>query len=250
MELRELLESDAYGLYNGYSSYGRLYGLFFRDYFRNLIKVPAVREYGYRVMGDMLVDFCSYFPKDFKEKVDDELKELLKTIKKCKKHQYGSIMGQEGWNHLTVDGRINDDVAYTMEGMVARRICLDNIPASELEDFVYSLLSRLKSLDMRNNPEVLYKVTINNELSYCYGIEGPYFISEKNGMRTIPFVKKDYLLSSYYGQKVYCNNGSDGRYYKICNQRNSRGEWVPLPNYHNDTREILLNSEGALLYRN
>ena len=247
-ELSGLMNEDAYGLYDGYPSYYRLYGLFYSRYFRNLIKVKAVREYGFQVLGDMVVDYCSYFPKDFKTKVVTELKSVQKTIKTCKKHLYSCVEDKYG-THLSVDGRINDDIAFTLEGMIARRICMDNIPISELEEFVLSLLKRLDKVNTDSNPDVLYKVTINNELSYCLGIEGPYFISEKNKKRTIPYVDEDLLISTYYGQKVFCNNGADGRFYKICNQKCYRGEWGPLPKYYEDTREIILNAEGKLLYR-
>jgi len=248
-ELRRLLEYGVVGLYNGYPFQYRMYSLFMNSYFRGLVKTKSARDYGYKVMTEMAVELCEYFPKDFKVKLVSELTELQNTIKKCKNHRYACIKDNNGFLRLSVDGTINDDIAFTMEGLVARRICMDNIPASELDSFVTSLLNKLKQVKNENSPDVLYMMTINNELNYCLGIDGPFFISEKSKKRTIPFGNKDYMLSNYYGQKVIFRDGSNGKRYVIRNQRLNQGTCEPLPQYYNDIKELILDGDGNEISR-
>lgn len=247
-ELRQYMEEAQ--LYNNNPLYEYSY-MFSRDtYYHSLAQVKAVRGFGCRVISDMLVDYCEYFPKDFKTKIVSELTDVLMTIKKCKKHRYECVEDKWGDLCLSVDGKINNSIAYSLEGFIARRICMDNIPVSEMELFVSSLLKKLKSVNTESNPDILYKVTINNELSYCLGIEGPFFISEKNRKKTIPFNDRRYLqYYNSYGQKVFFSNGSDGRFYRICNQDCYNGIWKPLPQYYKDIRELILSAEGEEIYR-
>ena len=247
-DLNRILEYSVIGLYDGYPFQYRMYYLFSNSYFRGLIKTKAAREYGYKAVTDLAVELCNYFPKDFKVKLVSELTELQNAIKQCKKHRYEGIKDNDGILHLYVDGRQKDDLAYTMEGMVARRICMDNIPAAELDVFVTSLLNKLKQVKTENAPDVLYMMTINNELSYCRGIEGPFFIFENNKKKTLPFENKDYMLTSSYGQKVIYRKGSNGGYI-IRNQYLRDGACSPLPQYYRDLHELILDSRGNEISR-
>ena len=250
-ELLEMMQDEVVGLYSAaYPAYYRLWGLFYDGYYRKLVKVRDLRKFGYGILTDMLVELCQYLPKDYKTKLVAELKEVQQTIKKCKKHRYECVTNSWGGCDLYVDGRERDDIAGTLEGMIARRICMDGIPANELEEAVNSILGKVNDVVTTNNADVLYKVTINNELSYCLGINGPYFISERSRKKTVPFDDKENLKSDYYGQKVFYNVGTDGAFYKIRNERCYDGRWSPLPAYFDDVRELVINAEGKLIYKN
>lgn len=244
-EVFDLIDYNTYRVYKKHPLYDNC-TMFSSDYFHGLLKVKAVRKFGYKLLSDILVDYCRYFPKDFRVAVIGDLEETLDTIKKCKKHHYECVD-----DCLRVDGQMNHDLAYTLEGFIARRICLEGIPASELEDFVKELLKRIKSVDTKDNPDILFKTTINNELSYCLGISGPCFISEKTGKKTIPYDTIHLLpYSYYYGQKVFYNKGYDGTFYKICNQNHNRDGCKPLGRYYKDVRELIIDAEGNEIYRN
>ena len=221
-------------------------GMFSRDeYYHSLVRLKDVRDVLYGIASDMLVDLCKYFPKDFKTEVLSELREIQNTIQVCKKHRYECVDGE-----LHVDGVVNNEVTYGLEGFVARRICLDGIPVSEMEQYVSSLLKRLESVNTDGNADVLSEVTINNELSYCVGIEGLFLFSEKNKKKTLLFDDEWYSRTPSIGQKVFYTKGPDGGFYKICNQAVKKGEWGPLNKYYNDVRELILSAEGKEIYRN
>lgn len=220
-------------------------GMFSRDeYYHSLVRVKDVRDVVSGIVSDMLVDLCKYFPKDFKTEVLSELQEIKNTIQVCKKHRYECVDGE-----LYVDGVVNNEVDY-LEGFVARRICMDGIPISEMETFVSKLSDRLKSINTDGNADVMSEVTINNELSYCIGIEGMFLFSEKNKKKTILFDDVWHSRSTSIGQKVFYTNGPDGGFYKICNQYINKGEWGPLYKSYNDVRELILTAEGNEIYRN
>ena len=242
-DLRNLMTWNFYGKYIDRTITSGFY--LYNDYFRNLLKVKAVRVFGRQLLSDLAVEFCSYFPKDFKAKLISELEDVVITLNKCKKHRYACVD-----ESLSVDGKIDNELAYTFEGFIARRICLDNIPVSEMEDFVESLLKRLRDTNTGYNDDVLYRVEINGELVYYLGTGGPFFVSEKNRKKTIPFDNQNYLNYISYGQKVFYNAGDDGRYYRICNQYFYNGEWKPLYRGYDDVREIILDPEGVEIYRN
>ena len=248
-DLRNLMTWNFYGRYNNHTI-ARSFYIARDDYFHNLLRVKAVRVFGSQLLSDLAVEFCSYFPKDFKAKLISELEDVVITLNKCKKHRYACVEDKWGNECLSVDGQIDDELACTFEGFIARRICLDKIPLAEMEDFVVSLLKRLRDTNTGFNDDVLYRMEINGELVYYLGTGGPFFVSEKNGKKTIPFDNQNYLNYISYGQKVFYNAGDDGRYYRICNQYFNDGEWKPLYQGYDDVREIILDPEGVEIYRN
>ena len=133
------------------------------------------------VCSEMITKLCEHYPKDFKYKCVNELKECLAFVDNMPKHKYDII----GWI-LFVDGEEDADLGETTKGFILRRIIKDKIPKQEIREYLNTLLKKVESVDVSNNNDIIYTLTINNELKYCVSATGDYFIINEKKVKNVP----------------------------------------------------------------
>lgn len=247
MEITECIEFNCEGMYTSLFMLGEIWNLPNYDYYHDLIKVKEIRDFGYKLLTRLLVDYCNYYPKDFTTNVQAIVDEALAFVQDMPNHQYKIDYDKWGNGTIFVDGNeLDSDFGFTVKGFILRRIYTDEVPVSEIKNFLTSLSARLKSIDKQNKSEILFKVLINNEMSFCYGVLGPFFYAERTRKKIYPLQDKHDLKLS--DPKLYYTSGSDGSYYKIVNGYVTwEHEW--LPHDFNDVQEMILNSNGTVLLR-
>lgn len=168
--------------------------------YHKAIRIKKIREFITNICGDILVELCKYYPKDFKEKIINTINYCLNFINtEMPKHKYEIVKG-----HLFIDKELlplSPAQAYNWDKFIIRRIIKDEIPKEEINLFLNNLLQKIQTIDVSNNKDILRKTTINNELTYCYSTLGDYFIinNKKNILydekrRKDMFINKVYFL--------------------------------------------------------
>lgn len=194
------------------------------------IKNKKVREFLVNVCSEMITKLCEHYPKDFKYKCVNELKECLAFVDNMPKHKYDII----GWR-LFVDGEEDADLGETTKGFILRRIIKDKIPKQEIREYLNTLLKKVESVDVSNNDDIIYTLTINNELKYCVSATGSYLIiNEKK-------VKND-LCRNNFGINRICYN-------EVKSIKKVGANYIIDYGYGwGDGKKILIDRTGEILY--
>lgn len=221
-------------------------------FLHKIIRVKAIRGFGYKVLTKLLVDFSSYYPKDFKNELIATLKDVSCFIDDMKHHKYtvvkGTYDGRECCPEIHIDGKESDNSSY-LKGFILRRIFLDEVPAEEIKKFVSSLSAKLKATNTKNNYDIFYKVTINDEIDYCYTAVGSYFYSKKTKQKV--YSCEDLYNRIHSAQRVVAIKDADKTYYKIYNGWYNYWEkgWHYFSKYDEDYKYMLMDSAGQILFK-
>lgn len=224
------------------------------DFLHKIVRVKAIRGFGYKVLTKLLVDFASYYPKDFNNELIATLKDLSFFIGDMKHHKYTVVKstyeGRECCPEIYIDGKGSNISPYSIKGFILRRIFLDEVPAEEIKKFVSSLSAKLKATNKENNYDIFYKVTINDEIDYCYTAAGAYFYSKKTKQK----VYSCELLYNriYSAQRVFAIKDADKTYYKIYNgwyDDDWKKRWCYFSKFDKDYKYVLMDSAGQILFK-
>ena len=255
-EIRDAMRENCYGLYTdvrirkAYCCFENVkavnyVGDKFADYIVKMVKIKKVREYLFSVASRVLSEFVAYYPKDFKQTLITSLEDIQQFMEDMPRHTYQVAQGTYSEYDLFVDGRENDDIPGTINGFILRRILIDGVPASEIKGYVASLLKTLKGVKNGKNPDILCKVTINDEIVYCLTSSGSYFQPKKGG-RVTPV--KHPCIWMDFAQCVTVIPDKKINYYRIRNGKyDEAGKWSPFTSDYEMT-ELLMDSKGELVY--
>ena len=205
------------------------------EIFRKFIKNKLARDFLAKTFGDMVVELCRWYPKDFKTKCLTTLEYCLEFIDNIPKHKYEIYL-----NELFVDGTGYD--GRGIEGFIIRRIINDNIPKEEMKQYFENLYQRIQSVDVSNNAEVLYSVDINKELKYCLSATGYYFLINGRKISLYDSEIQDYLKRFHYLDYVPSWDYDLKNVKYIYNENNS---------YYiitTQSKKILIDKQGEILY--
>lgn len=222
----ETFQNQCLGMYNslqysGVYSWGK-----FNKFLHEIIKLPEVRKWGIKMIGDFLVDFCKYYPKDFQKQTIADLQQFLSRINDMEVNNYTL----DDRNNLYINGKREYELPHKLEGFVVRRVLVDKIPASEMKAYIQSILKRVQSVNTAGNPEVLVKYTLNNEVDFCISASGNYYYFKRRDIKIVPYKEdKNYPYEWCRRRRCtrvkYFSNGSEG-YYDIETGNLYGSEWT------------------------
>lgn len=253
-DIRKMVQGNCYGLYNDvrirkeYNCFEILKGLTWDldSYIRKMLKIKKVREYVMSVVTRAMVDFCTYYPKDFKTNVVASLENIQLFMDQMPSHSFELVNRGDGLLDLYVDGRLNEKIPGTIRGFILRRILVDEVPADEIKGYVASMLKALRGAKNSSNPDVFYKISINDEINYFLTSTESYFQSKKSGVKVIPY--EDPCNWQIFVQGVYVIKDEKETYYKIRNGvYGSDRVWIPDVPWA-EPNEILMDSKCEVIY--
>lgn len=128
----------------------------FNHYYHKLFKSQTARKLLFEQALNVVYSLCNSYPSDFKKSVLLELDQLL-------------IFTQSLKSGRTISN--TDDLNDYWKGFIYRRYKIDNIPLSEIENSIINAQSKIQSSDVKQNPEALYEISINNQVTLLYSIQ-------------------------------------------------------------------------------
>ena len=224
----------------------------FHDFFHKIMKSPRVRDVLFDLASGLICDLCRIYPKDFKDSLVEQIMETKGTVYELGRHHY-EVRHLPDWGRnpvLFIDGRMAHEDSFGFEGFLIRRIVMDGFPASEMAGYLDRLLDKVESVEVGENPDVMERIRVNDELSYLITAKGNYYVAEKSGVRLYPYEPGTYE-QFYKMTKVQCIKDRTSRIYKITN-----GSLVSSPEKHwvDDTSPdsrgtIIIDDRGDILFR-
>lgn len=256
-DIRAAMRENCYGLYTdvrirkSYCCFENIKGVNyvrnkFSDYLLKMVRIKKVREYLFSVGSRVLSEFVTYYPKDFKQTLITSLEDIQQFMEAMPHHSYKVMEGRYTRYDLYVDGKLNEEIPGTINGFILRRILIDEVPADEIKGYVTSLIKTLKGVKNGRNPDILCKVTINNEIIYCLTSSGAYFQPKKGGDQVTP--SKHPCMWGDFAQCVTAIHDKKINYYRIRNGvYDKKGQWSPYTDDY-DLKELLIDSNCELIY--
>lgn len=216
-------------------------------FLHEVIKHAKVREWGVSLLGDMFVEFCKYYPKDFREKTIGDLQRILARVEDMDVREY-KVVGD--FAYLYINGKQADfRITHSLEGFVVRRILLDNVSKSEIKTHLRTLISRIEKVDTSKNAVMMAQFTINNDITFCITARENYYLFRKTNKKFIPYKESDkyvYVWKRRAGSTrlKYTTDGTT-RYYDIETGYKSSGEWKK----YTDERmwRVFANNNGEVI---
>lgn len=211
------------------------------------IKHAKVREWGVSLLGDMFVEFCKYYPKDFREKTIGDLQRILARVEDMDVREY-KVVGN--FADLYINGKQADfKTTHSLEGFVVRRILLDNVSKSEIKTHLRTLISRIEKVDTSKNAVMMAQFTINNDITFCITARENYYLFRKTNKKFIPYKESDkygYVWKRRAGSTrlKYTTDGTT-RYYDIETGYKTSAEWKK----YTDERmwRVFVNNKGEVI---
>lgn len=213
-------------------------GTYFKSTYKFLhkaIKNKKIRELSIEILGNMLVDLCKYYPKDFKQKVLRTLKSTLNFVNDMYKHKY-EIIGS--WNRLFVDGYQNRDLSFTIEGFIIRRVITDKVPKEEIKGYLNKLITKLQAIDTSENKDILSVIKINDRLKCCFSCSEFYFVINNKKIRIKEYDNPKYEWVDYYNVP----------YMDITHLQDNDNHTFYSIEFKNLDKKLLISNEGEVVY--
>ena len=205
--------------------YQQLDGILYQSYkyynlFHNKIKNKNFRTFLLNKACDILCDFVSLYPMDFQYKIQTELQSALDFLNDMPNHYYEIKEDvRYSWRPLTifVDGKPNEDIAFTLEGFILRRMLMDNIAYEEIVLGVQTMLQKVTDVDTSGNAGYAAAYLINNEIIYHISCFFNYFESYEHQEYFIPY--EDEYEMKYAGNVIKCRQNFGQNFYIISNRK-------------------------------
>jgi len=195
-------------IYSLYDKHGGSYGYHnysdeFKSYYHKLFNNKMTRKLLFDFALDFLVDRCKAWPKDFTYKVIDYLDELLVSspkIANLSQEEFESkIIGNKKYNYL--------------HGFIYRRIKTDNVPLSEILNYINIAKQTINDLDVKSNPDYKFGIQVNNHVMIHVGADNQFSIQSNLNSKILKI--SDYLGEDYYVSEITYLAGDDGDFYQI-----------------------------------
>jgi hypothetical protein len=171
----------------------------FNDYYHRLFKSKTARTILFNQALDIVASLCKTYPSDFKKSVLKELDQLLIFT-----HTLKTLSP-------TTD---TDNLKDYWKGFIFRRHHLDNIPITEIQTSIINAQTKLKAIDVSKQPNAMYEININNQITFFYSSEKCILYS-KSSLKEIPFTYETSL------QKIKYLKDNTGDYYQLTGTNNS-----------------------------
>lgn len=222
------------------------------------IKNKKIRELSVEILGNMLVDLCKYYPKDFRQKVLRTLNSTQNFVNDMYKHKY-EIIG--AGNSLFVDGYQDRDLSFTIEGFIIRRVVTDKVPKEEIKGYLTKLITKLQAIDTSENKDILSIIEINNRLKCCLSCSEFYFVINNKKIRIKEFDNHKYrwdVFDHYFNGGYPCvdYNGTPPLDMNITYLQDNDNhtfysiefECIKIDNFRCIDKKLLISNDGEIVY--
>lgn len=163
--------------YSGATSVREYKGLWHNRWLQN----KAIRKFGVKIAKKVLKEMVEFYPKDFKKYTIEQIEYVLAFMDDIPNHRYNVKVEHNEYGYSWLEMYDGEEVDYEasqgLEGMVLRRLLLNEITIDEMKSIAKELLEVVKEADNSSCPDVRLIIRLNDDLAYCVGCEQPYFIS-------------------------------------------------------------------------
>lgn len=169
-------------IYAGINRYGG-----FPDYYRSLFQNKTCRKLMFNSALDIVENLCRNYPSDFLRRVNYQLDELIELTKVSKYY--------------------NTNFSYKdsyFKGFVYRRVETDNVPLSEIHNYLIEAKRRLSKIDKTTLDEALYEIKINGDIQVLLNSNGYFLIQD--------YKKLNYTFETPIKSIKYLEDNSGGYY--------------------------------------
>ena len=154
----------------------------YRNLWHNrLFQNKTFRKFGMRIAKQLIKELVEFYPKDFQRFLSQQIQYAIDFMNDIPNHRYHVEweINEYGYGGLEMyDGEESSYVAaQNIEGIILRRMLLNEIPLEELKSFANEMLAVVREADTQNNPDIALIIRLNEDLAYCVGCEEPYFVS-------------------------------------------------------------------------
>lgn len=172
----------------------------FKNYYHTLFRNKVART----ILADQAIDFlCTLtkaYPSDFKASIKIELSKLL---------TYTNTLKPTGVMPNT--DKLND----YWKGFILRRVRTDNIPIAEIQSTIIRAQSKIDSVDVKNQADAMFEVTVNNHISILYSIDKFKLISKTSPVE----LQLGYEVNL---ENIFYNKDKTGDYYMLSGFQNGK----------------------------
>lgn len=209
--------------------------------FHSKIGNKSFRDFLFNKACDLICELVAYYPKDYKRKLIQAFSDAERMLIDIPNHNYEikDNNPNDNWENLVIfkDGVMDDALGYGINGFLLRRIYMDNIPVSEIKEKTTILLNKLKAIDVSKNPTYMSRYSINNEIAYCIGAEGNYFLSLSTGKKITPYQNE--YEKVYYPNIITCRYNAGQNFYLIQCHPYSRASY----------KSIIIDKNATIIYQ-
>ncbi len=145
-----------------------------------LLQNETFRKFAIGVAKRMLKEFVGFYPRDYKKYLLKQIDYAIDFMNDIHNHQYNVKWMDGDYGYGWIELYDGDEVSYTssgIEGIILRRMLLNDIPLNELMSIAKDIREAVSETDNSANPDVMMRISLNDDLVYCIGCEDPYFIS-------------------------------------------------------------------------
>jgi len=159
----------------------------FTDYYRSLFQNKTCRKLMFNSALDIVENLCRNYPSDFLRRVNYQLDELIELTKVSKYYN-------TNFSHKD---------SY-FKGFVNRRVETDNVPLSEIHNYLIEAKRRLSKIDETALDEALYEIKINGDIQVLLNSNGYFLIQD--------YKKINYTFENPIKSIKYLEDNSGGYY--------------------------------------
>ena len=146
-----------------------------------LLQNKTFRKFGMRVAKQVIKELVEFYPKDFQRFLSQQILYAIDFMSDIPNHRYHVEWETNEYGYGWIEMYDGDEPSYAasqnIEGIILRRILLNDIPLEEMKSFANEMLAVVREADTQNNPDVALIIRLNDDLAYCVGCEVPYFVS-------------------------------------------------------------------------
>lgn len=197
--VRDRISSSVYAFYTPNDTYDwkKIDG--FDNYYHRLFKNKTARTLLTEQGIEIVCNLCKEFPSDFKALMLKELAQLLQFT-----------------NYLNTSKKIDtDNLNDYWKGFIFRRNKFDNVPLNEIQATLIKAQTKIKALDVSKQPDAMYEININSQVTLYYSCE-KFTFSSNNSSKEISFTYETTVQNVKYLKDI------TGEYYQLSGFKNSK----------------------------
>lgn len=208
-------------IYSLYEKHGGSYGYHnyaseFKSYYHKLFNHKIARKLLFEFALDFLVDRCKAWPKDYTYTVLDYLDELLVSIPKI-----ANLSTEE------FESKIIENKKYNyLHGFIYRRIKTDNVPLSEVLEYLNIAKQTIKDLDIKSKPDCKFGIRVNKHIIIYVGADNQFSIQSEINSKVLKI--SDYFGEDYFVSEIKYLIGDDGDFYQVTIESGLRDRQIHL----------------------
>ena len=144
-----------------------------------LMQNKTFRKFAFKVAKSFVKEMIQFYPKDYKDKLLMYLNSAITFMQTIPDHRYHieKIEDGDGYSWIELRDGMESTNPYGMEGIILRRLLINEIPLEELQAMAKELKEFVEAVDVSANHDAMFCYRLNDDIAYVIGCEEPYFIS-------------------------------------------------------------------------